>query len=193
LVVEGGRASERWFYRLAGYPVREGASMTRLLHHTRSNAIAYLALFVALGGTSYAAISLGPGSVGTPQLKSGAVTARKLAAGAVSSTKLDRGSIGGSVRHWAQVNAGGKIVGSSSKARVAGAPVQGGYAISWADSFSSHCAAIATPTASSLLVGPSSGYANAKIEGVKSTSVVVDTYNAQGQPAPAAFSVAVIC
>jgi hypothetical protein len=32
--------------------------MSRLLTHARDNAIAYLALFVALGGTSYAAIKL---------------------------------------------------------------------------------------------------------------------------------------
>ncbi len=167
--------------------------MTRLLHHARSNAVAYLALFIALGGTSYAAISLAPGSVGTPQLKNGAVTARKLAAGAVTSTKLDRRSIGGSVRHWAQISATGAIVASSSKTRVIGAPENGGYVVSWSDSFSSRCAAIATPVASSVLVGPSSGYANARIAGIKPTSVWVDTYNAQGQPAPAAFSVAVIC
>ena len=44
----------------------------------RKNAIAYLALFVALGGTSYAAINLPAGSVGTRQLRAGAVTAVKV-------------------------------------------------------------------------------------------------------------------
>ena len=42
----------------------------RPLHHLRNNAVGYVALFVALGGTSYAAISLPAGSVGyapTPQ------------------------------------------------------------------------------------------------------------------------------
>ena len=43
------------------------------------NAIALLALFVALGGTSYAAMSLPPSSVGTAQLRDGAVTLQKLA------------------------------------------------------------------------------------------------------------------
>ena len=32
--------------------------MTRILTHVRTNLIAYLALFVAMGGTSYAAFSL---------------------------------------------------------------------------------------------------------------------------------------
>ena len=43
--------------------------------------VATVALFVALGGASYAASSLAPGSVGTKQLRSGAVTPLKLAFG----------------------------------------------------------------------------------------------------------------
>jgi hypothetical protein len=46
--------------------------------HIRANAVAYLALFVALGGTSYAAIRLPANSVGTKQLRSGAVTSAKV-------------------------------------------------------------------------------------------------------------------
>ena len=48
--------------------------MIRLLTHVRSNAVAYVALFVALGGTSYAATQLAPGSVGTRQLRDGAAS-----------------------------------------------------------------------------------------------------------------------
>jgi hypothetical protein len=40
--------------------------------------IALLALFVALGGSSYAALQLPRGSVGTKQLKNGAVTSKKV-------------------------------------------------------------------------------------------------------------------
>ena len=36
--------------------------MTRILNHVRDNLVAYIALFVALGGTSYAAFSLPPGA-----------------------------------------------------------------------------------------------------------------------------------
>ena len=39
------------------------------LRHLRRNAVAYLALFVALRGTSYAAIRLPASSVGTEQLR----------------------------------------------------------------------------------------------------------------------------
>ena len=43
--------------------------LTRLLHLIRHNVIALIALFVALGGTSYAALNLPANSVGTRQLK----------------------------------------------------------------------------------------------------------------------------
>ena len=50
-----------------------------MLAYLRRHHIGLLALFVALGGTSYAAAKLPRNSVGTPQLRSGAVTQAKLA------------------------------------------------------------------------------------------------------------------
>ncbi len=47
-------------------------------HLTYANVVASLALFIALGGASYAAIQLPPGSVGTQQLKNHAVTLVKI-------------------------------------------------------------------------------------------------------------------
>ena len=47
-----------------------------MLAHVRQNGIAYVALFVALGGTSYAAASLPKNSVGSRQLKSSSVNSR---------------------------------------------------------------------------------------------------------------------
>ena len=47
--------------------------MRGILTHLRGNAVAYIALFVALGGTSYAAINLPAGSVGTRQLQNQAI------------------------------------------------------------------------------------------------------------------------
>ncbi len=47
--------------------------------HLGKNVIAYLALFVALGGTSYAALKLPKNSVGSKQIKNGAVAKRDLA------------------------------------------------------------------------------------------------------------------
>jgi hypothetical protein len=50
----------------------------------------FIALFVALGGTSYAAIQLPSNSVGTSQIRAGAVTAAKLHNGAITPAKLSR-------------------------------------------------------------------------------------------------------
>jgi len=65
----------------------------RLTGHARGNAVAYLALFVALGGTSYAALRLPANSVGERQLKRSAVTASRLAPSAVTSSAVRDGSL----------------------------------------------------------------------------------------------------
>lgn len=61
--------------------------------HIRSNAVAYVALFVALSGTSYAAIQIPKNSVGAKQLRTGAVTNKKLRANAVTTSKVRNGSL----------------------------------------------------------------------------------------------------
>jgi len=72
--------------------------MRRILDHARHNLIAYLALFVALGGTGYAAANLPNGSV-TP-------------------AALNRHLIGGYVRAWAVTNDNCKLVASSPRAHI---------------------------------------------------------------------------
>jgi hypothetical protein len=67
----------------------------RVVQHLRNNVVGYLALFVALGGVSYAATSLPKNSVGTKQLKKGAVKRSKLAKGAVTGAKVAAGSLTG--------------------------------------------------------------------------------------------------
>ena len=57
--------------------------------------VAYLALFVALGGTTFAAASLPAKSVGTKQLRNGAVTRVKLHANAVTAAKVAKHSLTG--------------------------------------------------------------------------------------------------
>jgi hypothetical protein len=62
-------------------------------HLSYANVIASLALFVALGGASYAAVALPAHSVGTTQLKRNAVAGSKLKRDAVSSAKVKDGSL----------------------------------------------------------------------------------------------------
>jgi hypothetical protein len=78
-------------------------------HLSPALVISLIALFVALGGTSYAAItSLPVNSVGTPQLKNGAVTAPKLAYGqTLPSGKTETGE-------WGVGNYGDAASGGSS-------------------------------------------------------------------------------
>jgi hypothetical protein len=59
----------------------------RFLSHLRSQAVGYLALFVALCGTAYA-VSLPPNSVGTKQLQRAAVTRGKIKKDAVTTAKV---------------------------------------------------------------------------------------------------------
>ena len=43
--------------------------LTKIVNHIRGQYLGAIALFIALGGTSYAAISLPAGSVGSRQLR----------------------------------------------------------------------------------------------------------------------------
>ena len=52
---------------------------------------------------------------------------------------------------------------------------------------------VATVIGSTGLLSPAAGFANARVTGSHPTRVWVSTYSAQGAPAPAAFSLAVIC
>lgn len=56
--------------------------------------VSLTALFVALGGTGWAALSLAPNSVGRAQLKNGSVTQAKIQNGAVWNWKLAFNSVG---------------------------------------------------------------------------------------------------
>lgn len=68
--------------------------MNRIFSRGRyANVTSTLALVVALGGTSYAAIKLPKDSVGTTQIKTHGVTATDLANDAVTSRKIKDGSL----------------------------------------------------------------------------------------------------
>lgn len=158
----------------------------RLLDHVRSKAISYIALsmsFLGLAGGAYAAFSVPPNSIGARQLRNHSITP----------VKLDPRAIGGSVRHWAQVNAAGDIVTSSSRAHDTGVAPDGDYLITWSDTFPAGCVPVATVLGTATLLSPANGFANARVTGGHPTRVWVSTYNAQGASKPEPFSVAVIC
>ncbi|MGH2958699.1 MAG: hypothetical protein ACRDKE_03780, partial [Solirubrobacterales bacterium] len=63
------------------------------LKYTRQNAIAFLALFVALSGTAFAA-SLPRNSVGTKQIKKGAVTGVKVKKNTLTGSQIKESKLG---------------------------------------------------------------------------------------------------
>lgn len=70
------------------------ANMIRsMLNYTRQNAIAFLALFVALSGTAFAATKLPSNSVGTKQLKKSAVTGVKVKKNTLTGTQINESKL----------------------------------------------------------------------------------------------------
>ncbi len=175
--------------------------MSRAVQHLRGNAIAYLALFVALGGTGYAAIKIPAGSVGAKQIKSHSITPAKL------SGKY----FNGNVRAWALIDSRGKLIaGAGRPAPQLGAVSPGSYLIRWGVRLAPTCATIANvdsqgsqPTESVPVPGNPSqafvaGYAVVSRSGVANndktdSSTTLTIFNQSGQPTPLTFDVAVIC
>ena len=159
--------------------------MFKILTFIRHNALALLALFVALGGTSYAAFSLPAGSVGTKQLRNGAITP----------AKLDAHTIGGSVRHWAFVNQDATVIGGSRGTRVSLGPNGAPYYVSWGDQFPHSCAVLANSpgTEGNGPIGDSIGiHVNEPVGRRGSTVVRVFPYS-NATFVNARFYIAVVC
>jgi hypothetical protein len=157
--------------------------MNKLLRHVRSNAVAYVALFIALGGTGYAALRIPANSVGNRQIKNGAITP----------VKIDRHLITGSVRAWAEVSPTGRVLagegGPKAVART-GADSTGQYLVTWnTDSFA-RCTATTGVTAPKF-ASLTPGFAVAQID--NGPEVQVDVYSAQGLPTALPFWVALLC
>lgn len=66
--------------------------------HIRAHCVGYVALFIALGGTSYAAIKLPANSVGNRQVKNNAITSGKVRDGALRAQDLAPGTVRRGVR-----------------------------------------------------------------------------------------------
>src|SRR5213592_229965 len=90
-----------------------------------ANVIATVALFIALGGTSYAALRLPRDSVGATQIRAGAVRSSEVRDGSLRADDLSAGArqtLGGGGRvFFAAVGAGGKAErGNSTSAAIEG-------------------------------------------------------------------------
>jgi hypothetical protein len=158
--------------------------MTRTLSHLKGNAIAYLALFVALGGTSYATFRLPAGSVGTRELRNGAVTA----------TKLDPNSVAGSIRAWAILQWTGRWRVQSSSSDIHVANTAQGEDISWRHSrFARNCIASVTPIRNlPVTPGTVSGFVTTYFDGPVGF-LAIDAMAPNGAPQPQSVSLLVVC
>lgn len=112
--------------------------MNRIVTHVRHNVVAYLALFVALGGTSYAAASLPRNSVGAPQLRNHSIT----------EVKLNERSIAASVKAWVKLQwRGSRIVAAASSSRVTVGTLPEAVVVQWTHrKFAPHCVTSVTAT-----------------------------------------------
>ena len=176
--------------------------MHRLITHLRSNLVGWIALFVALGGTGYAAISIPRNSVGSAQIRNHSI----------SPVKFNPGSIGGSVRAWAIVRADATVLAGGGKPTVSAGAIPGSYVIQWGTKLPRTCATVAnvdarSPAADETLVQSGGFTTNVFIGYVSSvdTQTVprgggrrvsvtsLNTFNQSGQPTPFEFDVAIVC
>jgi hypothetical protein len=157
--------------------------MSKVVGHLKQNLVAYLALFVALGGTSYAALRIPPGSVGNRQLQNHSVTP----------VKLDGGKTAGYVADWAQITGGGLVAESRPRgARILGwngtpdTPFIGG-AINWSNKISGSCIAVASA------VGFQNGPATPSSVSAELNGPAGQRFVNVHESAPTTVNVAVIC
>ena len=97
--------------------------------HAQRNAVAYIALFVALAGSSYAAVS---------------ISGTQIRNHTINPVKFNPRFINGNVRAWALVGANGHVMASAGRPRVAlAAGLPSEYRIFWGVKVG-HCATVAS-------------------------------------------------
>ena len=154
-----------------------------MLHRlSYANVMSTIAVFVALGGSSYAALKLPRNSVGSAQIRNGAVQSRHLA----SSVKSALGGGAGSKVFFASVGAGGKLV--RGNATGGGLEGTGHYEIAFPQSVAS-CSYTASLGGTDTTEVPA-GRITVHEDGDR---VGVQTYDEAGSPAGLPFQVIVAC
>jgi hypothetical protein len=165
--------------------------VTKLRDHLKHNAIAYGALFVALGGTSYAAVNLPAGSVGTRQIRNSAVTDKKLANGSITPAKFSGKDVNGSIAMWARISATGVLVASKPHATIIGYnPATASGRISWGRAIPGPCFSLATVDGL-----PGGGFASVATlnQPHPPAYVLFHTFSPGGELAGEPVNVAVVC
>ena len=94
---------------------------------TYANLMASLAVFIALGGSAYAALRVPPNSVGTRQLKASSVTSGKIAKEAITAAKVAEHSLTGIDLNLPAL---GTVPNATNAANAANAVTVGGHAAS---------------------------------------------------------------
>lgn len=170
---------------------------------TYANVIATLALFVALGGTGYAAATLAPNSVGAKQIKQGAVRTSELRDRGVQLADISRSartSLRGQRGPAGPAGAAFRAAISSGGIAVAGNATnsshQGGtnvYSIEFGTDVSAciYSATLAAVQAGPQLEQPPAGRITVASGGT--TRITVATYSADGSPIEAPFHVIASC
>ena len=192
--------------------------MTRLRQKlTYSNVVATLALFIALGGTSYAVVQLPKNSVGRAQLRDGAVGPAEVSKGAIASRAIRnrairvgdisvraRNALAGAmgpqgpkgdpgpagVSYSAAVNAAGALVRGNATAGGNG-PGEGVFTVEWPQAVNA-CQAVATLAVvpGGPVEDPPAGRITVRPAG---RGIEVRTYGADGAPTDLPFNVLVAC
>ncbi len=171
--------------------------MARLLFHLRRQSVGYVAIFIALGGTTYAAIGVPRGSVGAAQLRNHSIT----------SVKFNPNSVAGSVRAWAIVRADGRLIAGGGKPKSSINSFPGHYEIDWGVRLPRNCATTANvdirsrptetvPVSGNTTQALAAGYVSGAGTGrfrQGGDFTIVTTFNQAGQVTPLVFDVAEIC
>jgi hypothetical protein len=171
---------------------------------TYANVVATMALFIALGGTSYAAIKLPHNSVGTEQIKSGAVHTGEIRDRTIRLQDLSttaRASLRGqtgpqgpqgpagapAIKHFASVSSSGGLIRGDATSGGSGGAI-GAYVIGFAESVSG-CAYSATLGTTDSSAAP----AGRVTVNDQAGRVGVQTYDAAGTPTDLPFHLIVAC
>ena len=171
---------------------------------TYANVTASLALFIALGGTSYAAINLPRNSVGTKQLRTGAVHGKDIRNRTIQTADISkrarnalRGQQGPAgppgIVERARIGSEGQAgAGSTTNGATWGSNEPGTYLIHFGRDVT-NCAYTATlaEVPGGTVTEPSPGRITVTHE--SGPSVIVHTYDAAGNPARQPFHLTVAC